>query len=82
MAEAKDNQSNHDLKVVKLHSTYTKLLTDSHFNPSNAEATFIHSTRMQRLLTWRVGIHCKALTEYSQMRTHLPGFQSYFRFFA
>ena len=29
-----------------------------------------------------VGIHWKALTEYFQMSTHLPGFQSFFRFFA
>ena len=29
-----------------------------------------------------VGIHWKALSEYSQMRTHLPRFQSFFSFFA
>ena len=29
-----------------------------------------------------VGIHWIALTEYSQMSTHVPGFQSFFRFFA
>ena len=29
-----------------------------------------------------VGIHWIALTEYSQMSTHLPGFQKSFRFFA
>ena len=29
-----------------------------------------------------VGIHLKALAEYSQMSTHLPGFQSFLRFFA
>ena len=29
-----------------------------------------------------VGIHWVALTEYSQMSTHMPGFQSFFRFFA
>ena len=28
-----------------------------------------------------VGIHCIALVEYSQISTHVPGFQSYFRFF-
>ena len=28
------------------------------------------------------GIHWKALTEYSQMSTHLTGFQSFFSFFA
>ena len=36
-------------------------------NPSNAEATFIQST---------------ALTELSQMSTYVPGFESFFRFFA
>ena len=30
----------------------------------------------------RVGIHWKGLTECFQMSTHLPGFQSFFRFFA
>ena len=29
-----------------------------------------------------VGIHWNALTEYFHMSTHLPGFQSFFRFFA
>ena len=28
-----------------------------------------------------VGIHSKALAELSQMSTHLPGFQLFFRFF-
>ena len=28
------------------------------------------------------GIHSKALAEYSQINTHVPGFQSFFRFFA
>ena len=28
-----------------------------------------------------VGIHSMALTEYSQMSNHLPGFRSFFRFF-
>ena len=52
----------------------------SQVNPSNAEATFIQSTRMQRF--WHVGIHWKALAEYSQMSTYMPGFRSFFRFFA
>ena len=30
---------------------------------------------------YQVGIHCKALAEYSQMSTHLLGFQIYFRVF-
>ena len=29
-----------------------------------------------------VGIHLKALIEYFHMSTHLPGFQSFFRYFA
>ena len=32
--------------------------------------------------TCHVGIHWKALTEYSQMSTNIPGFQSFFQFFA
>ena len=53
-------------------------------NPSNAESTFVQSTRMQNL--WKaskpchVGIHWIALHEYSQMSTYMPGFQSFFRF--
>ena len=31
---------------------------------------------------YHVGIHRKAVAEYSQMSTHLPGFQSVFRFLA
>ena len=31
-------------------------------------------------LNCHVGTHWKALTEYSQMCTHLPGFQSFFSF--
>ena len=55
-------------------------------NPSNAEATFIQSTRTQIFLKaiepCRVGIHWNALTEYFHMSTHLPGFRSLFRAFA
>ena len=50
-------------------------------NPSNAEATFVQSTRMQRflktistLLCWH---HWIALAEYSLMSTHVSGFQSF-----
>ena len=32
--------------------------------------------------TCYVGIHLKALTEYFQMSTNLPGFQSFSRYFA
>ena len=56
-------------------------------NPSNAKATFVKSTRMQRFVEktpkpCHVGIHWIALTEHSQMSTHMPGFQSFFGFFA
>ena len=58
----------------------------SHLNPSNAEATFIQSTRTQKFRKppkpCCVGTHGKALAEHSHMSTHLPGFQSFFRFFA
>ena len=55
--------------------------------PCNAVATFIQSTRTQFLFKksskpCHVGIHWIALAEYSQMSTHVPGFQSFFRFFA
>ena len=48
-------------------------------NPSNAEATFVHSSRTQRFLRkpsnpCHVGIHWIALAECSQMSTHMPGF--------
>ena len=31
---------------------------------------------------YHVGTHLKALADYSQMNTHLPGFQSFFNLFA
>ena len=54
-------------------------IANSISNPSDAEVTFIQCTRMQ---TSHVGIHWIARTEYSQMSTHMPGFQSIWRFFA
>ena len=51
------------------------------FKPSNAEATFVQSTRIQRFLKTKpchVSIYRKALAKYSQMSTHVPGFQSFF----
>ena len=48
-------------------------------NPSDAKATFFQSAIMQRF--WKtskpshVGIHWIALTEYSQMSIHMPGFE-------
>ena len=55
------------------------------FNPSNAEATSVQRTFTQRFSKpskpCHSGIHWIALAEYSQMSTHMPGFQGYFRFF-
>ena len=51
-------------------------------NLSNSEATFLPSTRTERLLKLgRVGIHWIARAEYFKMSTHVPGFQSLFSFF-
>ena len=52
-------------------------------NPSDAEATFVHRHRYfwKTFKPCHVGIHRIALAEYSQMRTHLPGFQSFVSFF-
>ena len=53
-------------------------------NPSNAETTFIQSTRCKDF--WKpskpcnVGIYWRALAEYSQMSTYVPVFQTFFRF--
>ena len=50
--------------------------------PSNAEASYFHRmTRMQRFFKTikpcHVGIHWKALAEFSQMSTQMPGFQPF-----
>ena len=55
-------------------------------NPSNGKATFVQSTRMQSFFKKpfkpsHVGIHLITLAEYSQMRTHVLWFQSFFQFF-
>ena len=53
-------------------------------NPSNAsEATFDRSTRLFWKLSkpCHIGIHWIALAEFSQMSTHVPGFQSFSGFF-
>ena len=52
-------------------------------NPSNAEATFVQSAKtfenhLKHLML--VFIAWIALAEYSQMSTHMPGFQVFFRF--
>ena len=47
----------------------------TNLNPvSNAEATFIQSTRMQRSKPCHSGIYWIALTEYFQMSTNVLGF--------
>ena len=76
--------------IVKPNKNNDVCLNISHsivfvINPSNAEATFVQSTRMQRFLKKtskprHVGIHWIVLIEYSQMSTHVPGFQSFFTF--
>ena len=50
-----------------------------YINPSDAKATFVQNMRTQR--SWKpskpchVGIYGIAFAEYSQMSTHVPGFQ-------
>ena len=57
-----------------------KIKSRNHFNPSDAEATFDQSARVQ---TIKPCTHWIALAEYSQMSTHVPGFQLFFQdFFA
>ena len=56
-------------------------------NPSNAEASFVQCTGMQRFfetiqsLSYWYPLDI-ALIDCSQMNTHLPGFHSFFSFFA
>ena len=48
------------------------------FNPSHTKATFVQSTRMIFLKTFKpchVGFYWIAFARYSQMSTHMPGFQ-------
>ena len=53
-------------------------------NPYNAEATFAQAQGCKDLQKppkpCHYGIHWIALSEHSQMSTHLPGFQSFVRF--
>ena len=55
-------------------------------NPSNAETTFVQIQGCKDFLKQskpcHVGTHSIALTDYSQMSTHVPGFQLFIRFFA
>ena len=52
-------------------------------NPSNAEATFLKSTRTNDLRktskSYYVGMHW--IKKVSKMRIHMPGFKSFFMFF-
>ena len=69
----------HDLKLVL---QFPQTLTTG--QSSNAKATFVQITMTQisrkPSKPSHVGIHWIALTEYSQMSTHLQGFWSFFRF--
>ena len=53
---------------------------------SNAGATFVQRARMQRFLKTIFTLSCwyslESFAEYSEMSTHVPGFHSFFRFFA
>ena len=56
-------------------------------NPSDAKATFVHSTRTQKIFEkpsrpCHVGIHWINPAKHSQMSTYMPGFRSFFSFFA
>ena len=55
-------------------------------NPSNAEATFVQSTRMQisskTSKPCHICIHWKALAEHFHKSTHLLAFHPFIRFFA
>ena len=58
-------------------------------SPSHAKAPLRPKDKDAGMLVLRkpskpcdVGIHWKALAEYSQMSTHLPGFRSFFSVFA
>ena len=68
---------------------YAPLLGKGVFNPSAADVTcrYLSLSNAQKskklwksLKTCHVGIHWKALTEYFQMSTHLPWFQSFHSF--
>ena len=79
------------MSCVRLHYKDSLLLMrlfwGCHFSPSNAEATLVLKAQGRKDL-WKpstpchVGIHWKALVEYSQMSTHMPRFQSLSSFFA
>ena len=53
----------------------------SPINPSNAEPTFIQSSKMHSFLKAILTLSCWYSLVNSKMSTHMPGFQSFFRFF-
>ena len=67
---------------ILTHTIFTTRIT----NPSSAKTIFSKSKTMQRFF-WtpskpcHVGIHWIAIAEYSQMSTHMPWFQSFFKGF-
>ena len=61
-----------DKKIQEWHSSITS-------NPSKAKKSIDF---LKQSKPCHVGIHQIALAKYSQMNTHLPGFQSFFRYFA
>ena len=67
-----------------LNITASTILKPSYFNPPNAEATFIQTTRWKDV--WKsskpchVGIHYIAHTECFHMYTQMPGFQQFSAF--
>ena len=73
-------------RVIFLWSfSHNRLMIGLTIKPGNAEATFVQSTRTQRLLKTiyklcYVGIHWIALAELYQMSTNVPGFQSFLTF--
>ena len=59
----------------------TMILTHPMLRPLSFKAQ-VHKDFWKPCKPCHVGIHWIVLVEYSQMSTHLPGFQSFFSFFA
>ena len=63
--------------VTRKAMTYICLINPLILNPSSAEATFTNAQGREYFwktsIPWYVGIHWKALSEYCQMSTHVPG---------
>ena len=73
------------IRVFPILCFFISSLVDQIINPSSAEATFVQSSTTQDF--WKPSKHCCvsiqwiAVTEYSQMSTHIPRVQSLFRLF-